>query len=826
MLSYRFLIPAALLLLLTGVGDSVASADERAYSQQFFSTYCISCHGQKKPKAGIRLDQMGVQQWNDPNLLDGIYTAIENGEMPPEDASTHPKLSESKAFQKVLGTQLRRLAEKQKPGVLKRLSRVEYQNTINDVFGTDFSLVNRLPLDNIDAGFDNNADNLHVAAADMETYFTVANQIAESVVSDAPVPRVSVYSTKNTDIDTHSHKDDTKGFAPSLERSSRPLVFATSSIQIKINPSVKTNGVYRIVPRGFYINAKYVAGSRDEERLPAVTDVLESDIDDSKSVSHSMSYFIRKNSGVGQSIVTVVPRNAAWKEFDPSSGFTTRLSSDDTIVLRCNSVNGSGPQRMFCIEEATITGPVYESWPPKTYFYRTYCKTIDASAGEEACKLILKRLAQKLFRRAVSEAEMQQVYAHAKKEFAEGRGIYSGLQAGIRGMLCSPHFLYKQEGESGPLNEYSIAARMSYFLWNSVPDETLFELAKQGKLKDRKIRQEQAIRMLQDARSDRFVQNFVYQWLDLEKLENVEPDINTFTVDEFDLVQGQIKEEPVEFFKEVLSSNLSVLNFIDSDFVMITPELNYIYQIEGYPVAKPGKRPGATKISPADYKPKEITSEFSKVMLGEKDRYRGGLLSQAGVMLMTTNNGEYTNPFYRGAWVLRSFYGDHLETPADLEIAALRPATRTETIKQSIDAHRESASCNICHKKMDPLGIALENFDVIGRWRDQYTDVSNYAATNKKNGDDTGRFPVDTKTVHMDGRAFEGPQGLKTILMEDKGRFTRVFVENMLSYAMARQLTYRDRENLKRLYEDSSNRDFKVRDILLAIVSSDCFTRR
>ena len=826
MLSYRFLVPAVLLLLLTGVGDSVSSADERAYSQQFFSTYCISCHGQKKPKAGIRLDQMGIQQWNDPNLLDGIYTAIENGEMPPEDASTHPKLSESKAFQKVLGTQLRRLAEKQKPGVLKRLSRVEYQNTINDVFGTDFSLVNRLPLDNIDAGFDNNADNLHVSAADMETYFTVANQIAESVVSDAPVPRVSVYSTKNTDIDTHSHKDDTKGFAPSLERSSRPLVFATSSIQIKINPSVKTNGVYRIVPQGFYINAKYVAGSRDEERLPAVTDVSESDIDDSKSVSHSMSYFIRKNSGVGQSIVTVVPRNAAWKEFDPSNGFTTRLSSDDTIVLRCNSVNGSGPQRMFCIEEATITGPVYESWPPKTYFYRTYCKTIDASAGEEACQLILKRLAQKLFRRAVSEVEIQQVYAHAKKEFAEGRGIYSGLQAGIRGMLCSPHFLYKQEGESGPLNEYSIAARMSYFLWNSVPDETLFELAKQGKLKDRKIRQEQAIRMLQDARSDRFVQNFVYQWLDLEKLEKIEPDINTFTVDEFDLVRGQIKEEPVEFFKEVLSSNLSVLNFIDSDFVMITPELNYIYQIEGYPVAKPGKRPGATKISPADYKPKEITSEFSKVMLGEKDRYRGGLLSQAGFMLMTTNNGEYTNPFYRGAWVLRSFYGDHLETPADLEIAALRPATRTETIKQSIDAHRESASCNICHKKMDPLGIALENFDVIGRWRDQYTDVSNYAATNKKNGDDTVRFPVDTKTVHMDGRAFEGPQGLKTILMEDKGRFTRVFVENMLSYAMARQLTFRDGENLKWLYENSSNRDFKVRDILLAIVSSDCFTRR
>jgi hypothetical protein len=212
-------------------------------------------------------------------------------------------------------------------------------------------------------------------------------------------------------------------------------------------------------------------------------------------------------------------------------------------------------------------------------------------------------------------------------------------------------------------------------------------------------------------------------------------------------------------------------------------------------------------------------------MLGEKDRYRGGLLSQAGFMLMTTNNGEYTNPFYRGAWVLPSFYGDHLETTADLEVAALSPPTKTTTIKQTIHAHRKSASCNVCHKKMDPLGIALENFDVIGRWRDEYADVSNYKATSKTNGN-TGRFPVDTRTVHMDGRAFEGPQGLKTILMEDKGRFSRAFVENMLSYAMARQLTYIDRKNLDQLYERSADADFRLRDILLAIVSSDYFMRR
>ena len=823
MVDHRITVFTAFLLLFVDVHASSNIADDRLKSQQFFDSFCISCHGMEKSKGDLRLDQIDLQKWNDPSLLNDIHTAIESGEMPPDDAPRLPEPDQLKALQKLLRSQLRLLAEKQKPGMLKRLSRVEYQNTVNDVFGSDFSLLDRLPLDNIEAGFNNNAENLHMSVFDMESYFTIANLIAESVVSDKPAPRVVVYSTKNTDIDTHSHKDNTNGFAPSLSLASRPLVFATQSIQIKINPSVKTSGVYRIVPKGFYIKANYVAGNRAEERLPAVTDVSEIKTSATPTTGHSMSYFLRKNTGVGQSIVTVIPKNAAWKEFDPSIGFTTQLSSDDTIVLRCNSVKGGGGQRMFCIETATVTGPVYESWPPESYFYRTYCKDIDASAGYEACQAILNRLARNLFRGPVSDSEMQQFYKLAEREFAQGRSIFSGLQAGIRGMLCSPKFLFKQEGESGPLDNYAIAARMSYFLWNSLPDEILFELASQGKLKDPIVRREQTHRMLQAERADRFVKDYVHQWLDLEKLKIIEPDLSIFTVDEFDLVRDQIKEEPVEFFKEVLSNNLSLENFIDSDFVMITSELNYIYRIDGHPVATPSKRPGASKISPKDYRPKEITSEFSKVMLGEKNRYRGGLLSQAGFMLMTTNNGEYTNPFYRGAWVLKSFYGDHLETPAELEISALSPPTKTETIKETIDAHREDASCNICHKKMDPLGIALENFDVIGRWRDQYTDVSNYVPTANKKGE---RFPVDARTVHLDGRAFEGPQGLKTILMQDKERFSRSFLENMLSYAMARELNFLDREHIEQLYEQSAKTNFKLRDLLLEIVSSDFFTRR
>lgn len=826
MLNYQITKTAVLLLLIALPGAWPCRADVRQQSQRFLDAFCVSCHGNETPKAGIRLDQIVSQRWEDTSLLEDIYAVLESGEMPPEDAPNQPDAGQAESLRKALGDHLRVLAEKQKPGMLKRLSRIEYQNTVNDVFGTQFSLLDRLPLDNIETGFNNNADKLHLSVDDMESYFHAANLVAESVVSDKPAPRVIVYATKNTDIDSLSHKDNTNGVAPSLERDSRPLVFATPSTQVKINPSITKTGVYRIVPKGFYITAQYVPGSRTEERLPAVKDVSDSEDNETPAVGHSMSYFLRKNNGAGQSIVTVIAKNAAWQDFDPSEGFTTRLSPDDTIVLRCNSVQEGGRQRMFCIDKATVTGPVYAKWPPETPFYTKYCKDIEASSDDETCRSILKRIAERLFRRPVSDAELQQIHAYAEQEFALGRSIYAGLQAGIRGMLCSPNFLYKQEGASEQLDEYAIASRMSYFLWNSLPDETLFELARQGKLTNPETRREQALRMLQDAKADRFVKDYVYQWLDLEKLKVIEPDASIFTVDEFDLVRGQIKEESVEFFKEVLSSNLNLLNFIDSDFVMITPELNYIYRIEGHPVAKPSERPGASKVSPMDYKPKEITSTFTKVMLGENERYRGGLLSQAGFMLMTSNNGEYTNPFYRGAWVLRSFYGDHLETPANLEIAALSPPTNTETIKETIDAHREDTNCNSCHRKMDPLGIALENFDVIGRWRDHYNDVGNYSAKSKNAGNKTERFPVDTRTVHMDGRSFEGPQGLKTILLEDSDKFSRAFVENMLSYAMARQLTFRDRENLDLLYEQSVDSDLRLRDILLAIVSSEYFTRR
>ena len=192
MLYYKITRTSVFLLLLTIVSTANCAANERSQVQKFFNSFCVACHGMETAEADLRLDQMGLQQWRDAGLLEDIYMAIERGAMPPEDAPQYPETKQSQALQEVLGRQLHALTKTQKPGVLKRLSRVEYQNTVNDVFETTFSLSDRLPLDNIDAGFNNNADNLHMSVVDMETYFNVANMIAESVVSDKPNKTITV----------------------------------------------------------------------------------------------------------------------------------------------------------------------------------------------------------------------------------------------------------------------------------------------------------------------------------------------------------------------------------------------------------------------------------------------------------------------------------------------------------------------------------------------------------------------------------------------------------------------------------------------------------
>jgi hypothetical protein len=293
-------------------------------------------------------------------------------------------------------------------------------------------------------------------------------------------------------------------------------------------------------------------------------------------------------------------------------------------------------------------------------------------------------------------------------------------------------------------------------------------------------------------------------------------------------------QESIEFFKVILNENLSLLNFIDSDFVVINQPLNQIYKLE---------LPEEEGL-PKGYLPAGIERDrrsrrqevFQKVMLDEKS-VRGGLLTQAGILMMNTN-GEFTNPFYRGAWVAKSIYGLKLELPANQEVEALKAPTQTFTIKDSMNEHRNNPSCASCHVKMDPFGLALENYDVFGRWRDRYSkfvltkttiEVTTEGKT-KKTERIEGKYEptteVEASTVHRDGRPIAGIEGLKKLMLEDQDKIARNVLTKLSEYAMGRKMNYADSEMIHRLLEASKKNDYKLRDLMVSIIADESFTKR
>ena len=348
----------------------------------------------------------------------------------------------------------------------------------------------------------------------------------------------------------------------------------------------------------------------------------------------------------------------------------------------------------------------------------------------------------------------------------------------------------------------------------------------------------EALRMLRDPKAQRFIADFTEQWLELHKIDivNLQAEILAHTFrDHLGEKTARLKpfmaQESIEFFKVILDENLSLLNFIDSDFVMINRPLNEIYQLE---LPEEEKLPkGSSKIE----QDKKLRREraFRKVTL-DKESQRGGLLTQAGVLMMTTN-GEFTNPFYRGAWVAKNIYGLELKTPENLTIEALESPTEIFTIKDSINAHRNQAACASCHSKMDPFGLAMENFDVLGRYRESYQKyVMTKTPEEKKDGKvvkkerikhefvDTTK--VESDAVHRDGRAIDGMEGLKNLMLEDRDKIARNLLTMLSEYAMGREINYADSEMIHRLLAASKKNEYKMRDLMVGIIADESFTKR
>jgi hypothetical protein len=826
-----------------------ASGETRLNIESFTKTHCIKCHGSKKQEGDMRLDNLSVKEnWSDLALFENILEQIESGEMPPEKAKAKPAASAIDDFTASLKKHLTTIGAQQSRGVLKRLNRTEYRNTIMDVFGVDFDMTARLPIDNEDDGFDNTGEKLSLSDEDLEAYYEVGLKVVEKSVNlTAPVD-IDIYRTKNAAIRsfTENGHDLNSLYAPlpRIKDKTQALVFAHSTMHVAIELAKRTTGTFKFEPKGYYLKGQYKTthtpglwgGKVESEYRSGV----KKDAVTLSKRKQWLYYFVIDppsfRTALKKSTTTLNARPVGIR-FTLDEGFEAEVKPGQLVIIGsvplplpmpeditayCEAIrkknavglpNDLGNNKKligrflaeddkervaFCIEEIKVKRVYNADWrPPETKFYKEHLNHIKLTDGIEECRVFLRKLARRLYRRPVTDEIIATAIANTKVRLDIGFPVDKALQAGVHVLLCSPLFLYKHEGRTGQLDDYAIASRLSYFAWNTLPDQTLLGLADQGKLQNPAVRREQLLRLLADPKAQRFTNNFVSQWLKLDRLDHVTPTKIEMSAKDYSNIKKSISTEPIVFFNEVLSSNLSMLNFIDSDFVVVTPELSSLYGL-----AKSGK-----------------TSVFKKMKLTpEQRKRRGGFFTQSAVLLMTTNDGQYTNPFYRGAWLMNAYYGDHLKPPADVALAVLKPATKQASIRANIREHRNNPACISCHKKMDPYGLAMEHYDVMGRWRENYFMV--------EGGKKKTMRPVEAQAEHSDGRKFTGPEGMKKILMEDKEIIIKKFIATIFTYIMAREPGFGDRETLGNFYQTSATSGYKLRDLLVDIVESKSFVKR
>ncbi|MCU1329453.1 MAG: Planctomycete cytochrome [Bryobacterales bacterium] len=409
----------------------------------------------------------------------------------------------------------------------------------------------------------------------------------------------------------------------------------------------------------------------------------------------------------------------------------------------------------------------------------------------EAAREILTAFLPRAFRRPVDDADLQ-VYLGLFDIAQKGKATFDdSVLYALKGVLVSPQFLFRSEDpnpnpQPRPLDDYALATRLSYFLWGTTPDSLLLVLAKAGKLHDPEILQGQVARMLRNQRSFDFVQSFVEQWLGTRALgQTVQPDAKLFPAYAGDEeLRGDVRYQPVLFFREILANDLSLLNLIDSKFTITTKKLQKLY---GLSIDPPRKDRG---------------SQPQRIELPE-GTHRGGLLGMSAI-LAVSSHPQRTSPVLRGKWILDAMLGTPPPPPPP-DVPALEEPTgpAPRTVRELLSQHRANPVCASCHSRIDPLGFALENYDAIGRWRDQ----------------ESGK-PVDAKGTLPDGTAFEGPDQLKTVLMARKDVFIRNLTNKMLGYALGRGLTLKDSCVVDTIVADVQNHDYRAGALINAVVMS------
>jgi mono/diheme cytochrome c family protein len=787
----------ALLVILSVVAAPAASLTD-APAAAFLKEHCLRCHGPEKAKGDLRLDQLDMDFSKSATLGRWweVLTRVQSGEMPPKK-EPRPEAAQLQAFVRQLSTRLSEAGAKRRAEgrvVLRRLNRTEYENTVRDLLGVQTPLKDLLPQDSSADGFDNIGEALHTSSFLLDRYLEAADTALNQAIANRPQPK----STKTRYFLTESHQVRSTTEKVFRTNDAGGIVAFTSSAWQQVGPTKfypQERGRYR-----FTMSVSAVQSSNQ----PVVFRVWSGSGGMGGAKGHLVNYF---DAPPGE------PRIIEFVDhMEPRTSITILpygLASSQTVhKTGANAWEGPG----LAIDWIDVEGPLNATWPPEShrrlfgdlrqasfpsYNFRDRVEVVSSEPLADADR-ILRSFARRAFRRAVTDADVKPFVALFEAKLGEQRTFEQAIRAALSAVMVSPEFLFLRE-KPGKLDDFALASRLSYFLWSTMPDEELLALAEQKQLTQPATLRAQVERLLNHPKAAQLTENFTGQWLGLRDIDFTVP--SHIHYPEFDdMLKVSMVRETELFFAEVLRHDLSLANFIASDFTMLNGRLAKHYGI-----------PGVSGFA------------FQRVKL-PPDSHRGGVLTMASVLKVTAN-GTTTSPVLRGAWVLDRILGTPPPKPPD-NVGTLEPDTRgTKNIREQLAKHRQLESCASCHVKMDPPGFALESFDVIGGWREFYRVSGN----GKSVMIDGRRMPylhgpkVDPSDVLPDGRAFQNIDELKQLLLTDTDQIARSLTRKLLTYATGHGLEPADAPAVNDIVGKVKAKNYGFRTLVHEVVASPLF---
>ena len=803
-------------LVLSGIFSLVGAVSGAERFEAFLEKHCVRCHGPQKQEGDIRIDRLsrdfkaGVDTHHWAEALD----KINSGEMPPKK-EPQPTLDEIATFVVSLDALLKdgraaRMAAR--PAVAHyRLSRKEYQNTVYDLLGVryDPAKPGELNEDTLWHGFERIGSQLSLSPSHVDRYYRAAD-----IVVDRAFPTTSGEARKIRKTAAELRYGGGKDQQVALDRFGikRPLRYLI--FPGRVQNALSSNWFGNTGPEhsGLYRMRLQASGIRPPGGQPAhlsigketseetVDGLIEFDItaeEDSPQV-YEFEVFLEMPASLHLCVVATdaVDRRggAAFRNALSGRSYIFTHSSESSLL------NPNAPQ-MFDGNGNGIFSTVlldWIEWEGPLVTEEEKSRRVGVLPPDDATPEVvgehLNRLARRAWRRQVENGELEDYLQSYRDEREAGEKMANAYRIAMQGVLTSRNFIYLVEGDPAArerLTDWELGSRLSYFLWSSMPDADLFTAAQSGKLNGEGLKNE-VDRMLKDSRTNRFIDDFTRQWLQLHRVGMFPPDKKLYPGYD-DWLETSMRAEPVEYFREMYARNLPIDGFLDSEWTMANARLCDFY---GLPELK--------------------SDGFQRVSLKPED-HRGGLLTM-GAVLGLTSDGTRHRPVHRGVWLSEAIFNKTPPSPpANVDpIEPIPPTGNKVTIRKRIEAHAKNASCAACHRNIDPLGLAFDQYDAIGQWR-----------TREQVPTGVGEDPlVDASGVMPDGRPFTHSVQFKQLLLEDRDKIARAFIEQLCTYSLRRVLTVDDSDNIKLIEEVAKKNDYRVKDIVRAVALSELMRKK